>query len=91
MRPAERRNTVWITNGSFKIGRHGPATCADLPCCGSGWTGGNSTCSGSARWLRSCWSSTHLPMPYFDGYRPRDVTLVGTPHPGRNITFSWAA
>ncbi len=33
---------------------------------------------------------THLPLPYFDGYRPRDITLVGTPHPGGNITFSGA-
>lgn len=31
---------------------------------------------------------THLPMPYFDGYRPRDVTLVGPPHAGGNVTFS---
>ncbi|MEV5716801.1 hypothetical protein AB0L41_23125 [Amycolatopsis mediterranei] len=30
---------------------------------------------------------THLPLPYFDGYRPRDVTLVGPPHPGGNITL----
>lgn len=28
---------------------------------------------------------THLPMPYFDGYRPRDVTLVGPPHAGGNV------
>ncbi|MFE0028491.1 hypothetical protein [Amycolatopsis sp. NPDC059021] len=28
---------------------------------------------------------THLPMPYFDGYQPRDVTLVGPPHPGGNV------
>jgi hypothetical protein len=33
---------------------------------------------------------THLPLPYFDGYRPRDITLVGTPHPGGNITLSGA-
>ncbi len=29
---------------------------------------------------------THPPMPYFDGYRPRDVTLVGPPHAGGNVS-----
>ncbi|WP_328607049.1 hypothetical protein OG943_45400 [Amycolatopsis sp. NBC_00345] len=24
---------------------------------------------------------THIPMPYFDGYAPRVITLVGPPHP----------